>query len=134
MSLAGGRGENPVLGGEGDRACGQVAALADAPVPQGYVDGPVGAARLAELPGAVERVHDPHPVRAEPGGVVGALLGENDVTGAPSGQFPGEELMREAVARLAQHVGFPAASAQIQQPKARHLGELVGERVIIRSH
>ena len=60
----------PQLGGPGersprDRRSQQVAGAAGAPAfPQGHVDGPVGAARLAELPGAVERVDDPDPAPA----------------------------------------------------------------------
>jgi hypothetical protein len=80
------------------------------------VDGPVGAARLAELPGAVQRVDDPHPARGQPRGVVGALLGEHHVTGAAGGQFGGEEVVRLPVAGLAQVVLLAALSAQGQQP------------------
>ena len=43
--------------------------------------GPVVAAKLGELPGAVERVDDPHPIGGQPHGVVGAFLGEHRVGG-----------------------------------------------------
>ena len=46
-------------------------------VDERHVDGPVGAARLAELPGAVERVDDPDPVGAQSRPVLDALLGQD---------------------------------------------------------
>ena len=53
------------------------------------VHGPVGAGRLAELAGAVERIDDPDPVGGEAGGVVLALLGEHGVAGGDgAGQAP----------------------------------------------
>ncbi len=95
---------------------------------------PVGATRLAELPGAVERVDDPHPVRAEPRRVVGALLGEHHVTGAAGGQLGGEEVVRQPVAGLAQHAGVAALGAQVQQPPARLAGQVAGEHMIVAGH
>ena len=84
LSLVCGRGQDLALGRERNRAGGEVAGAADvAPFPQGHVDSPVGAARLAELPGPVERVDDPDPARAQTRRVVGALLGEHDVAGTP---------------------------------------------------
>ena len=46
------------------------------------VHGPVDRGGLAELAGAVERIDDPHPLGAEPDGVVDALLGQHGVVGA----------------------------------------------------
>ena len=45
----------------------------------------------------------------EPGGVVGALLGKDHVAGAAAGELSDQELVREPVARLAQHVRFASA-------------------------
>jgi hypothetical protein len=95
------------------------------------VDGPVGAAGLAELPGAVERVHDPYPARGPPGWVVGTLLGQHHVAGALPGQGRGEELVRQPVARLAQHVRVAVLGAQAEQPLARPFGQVAGEAVIV---
>ncbi len=125
-------GQDLALGGERDRAGGEVAGAAGvAPFPQGHVDGPVGTARLTELPGAVQRVEDPDPARAQARGVVGAFFGEHHVTGAPVRQLPGEELVRLPVARPAQHVRIPAVSPQLDQAPARPLGQVTGERVIV---
>ena len=98
------------------------------------MDGPVGAAWLAEFPGPVQRVDDPDPARVQPRRVVGALLGEHDVAGTPVRQLPGEELVRQPVARLAQHVRVPAVSAQLEQPLTGLLGQVAGERVIVAGH
>ena len=46
------------------------------------VHGPVGAAILAELPGAVERIDDPDPFAFEPDRIVLRLFGEDGVVGA----------------------------------------------------
>jgi hypothetical protein len=98
------------------------------------VDGPVGAARLTELPGAVQRIDDPDPARTEPRGVVGTLLGEHHVTRPPGGQRGGEELVRQPVAGLAQHVRVAALGAQFEQPPARLAGQVAGEHVIVAGH
>ncbi len=55
--------------GTGDRLAGAV--------DEGHVDGPVGAAGLAELPGAVERVDDPDAIGTESRPVLDALLGQD---------------------------------------------------------
>ena len=86
-----GRGRARRLGddrrrGPWQRAC-RAAGRATAPAPrlavdgQGHVDRPVAAAGLAELPGAVERVDDPHPLGVEAAQVVAALLGQDGVAG-----------------------------------------------------
>ena len=56
----------------------------DEPVglPEGHVHRPVVARHLAELPGPVERVDDPHALGREAGRPVGALLAEDSVVGA----------------------------------------------------
>jgi hypothetical protein len=63
---------------------------------------PVRAERLAELPGAIERIDDPDPLGGEPGRVVLALLGQDRVGRAAPGKLGGEELVRRQVARLTQ--------------------------------
>jgi hypothetical protein len=90
------------------------------------VDGPVGAARFAELPGAVQRVDDPDPAGAEPRGVVGALLGQDDVTRAQVGQRGGQELVRQPVTGLAQHVRVAALGAQLEQARPGLAGQVAG--------
>jgi hypothetical protein len=94
------------------------------------VDGPVDAARLAELRGAVERVDDPHPACRPPGRVIGALFGQDDIPGAAARERRDQELVRQPVARLAQHVRLAAACAQLEQPPARFAGQFAGQRVI----
>ncbi len=90
-----GRGQYLSLRRERDRARDQIAGpAAGAPFPQGYVDGPVGAPWFAELPGAVERVDDPYPVRGEPRGIIGALLGQDHVAGAAVSERGDQELVR----------------------------------------
>jgi hypothetical protein len=73
------------------------------------VDRPVGPAGLGELPGAVERVDDPHPFGREPGRVVPALLGEHRVPGTQPGQLGDEQLVRAAVAGRLQRRGIGEA-------------------------
>ena len=99
-----GGAEDPVLGGQRHRPGGQLAAL-----PQRDVHRPVAPAGLAELPRAIQRVHDPHPVRRQPGRVVPALLGQHGVAGTAGREFAGEELMGTRVAGLAQVVRVAAA-------------------------
>ena len=65
-----------------DRALGQ----ALAPLPERDVDRPVGATFLAVLGRAVERVDDPEPVGIVTAGVVGRLLGQDDVVGTGVGE------------------------------------------------
>jgi hypothetical protein len=74
------------LCGEGHRARRQ----AGGALPEGNVHRPVGAARLAELPGPVERIYDPHPVGRQPRRIVGPLLGEHHITG-PGFVQPGQQ-------------------------------------------
>jgi hypothetical protein len=76
------------------------------------VDGPVGAAGFAELPGAVERVDDPDPARGQPRRVVGALFGQQHVPGTARGERRTQELVRQPVARLAQQVRLATAGPQ----------------------
>ena len=69
--------EDLTLGGKRHRSSGQFAAL-----PERHMDRPVCAAGLAELPGAIERVDDPYPVRRQPRRVVPALLRQDGVARA----------------------------------------------------
>ena len=86
-------GQGDALRGQSDRACGQFAGF-----PQRHMHRPVGAAELGELPGAVERVDDPHPLGFEPSPVVGALLGEHRVGRPGIRQRLHQEFMRPLVA------------------------------------
>ena len=65
--------------------------------PQRDVHRPVSTAEFGEFAGAVERVDDPDPVRAQPDRVVSTLLGEHRVTGASRRQLFHQELMRTRV-------------------------------------
>jgi hypothetical protein len=78
----------------GGQRHGPVDEIAGRGRPQRDVHGPVGAAVLGELAGAVERVDDPHPVGGEPGRVVAALLREHRVTGTQPRQLGHEQLVR----------------------------------------
>ena len=76
------------------------------------VDGPVGAGRLAELPGAVERIDDPDPLGAEADAVVvgPGLLGEHGVAGCMCSVEPGQEqVVGAAVALVLELAGLGAA-------------------------
>jgi hypothetical protein len=65
---------------------------------------PVRPVRLAELAGAVERVDDPDPARAESLGGVLPLLGQHLVGRTALCEFGDEQFVRAAVALLAEHV------------------------------
>jgi len=115
------------LGRQRDRARGQVTVpVGVVPFPQGHVDRPVGASRFAEFPGAVERVDDPDPFGRKSRGVVRGLLGQDDVAGSAAAQLSHQELMRQPVARVAQHVRLVPAGAQLKQPLPRLFGKLTG--------
>jgi hypothetical protein len=98
------------------------------------VHGPVGTARLAEFPGAVQRVDDPDPARRQPRRVVGPFLGEDHVTGATGRELAGQELVRQPIARLAQQVRLAAPRAQPEQPPARLDRQLAGQGMVVRRH
>src|SRR5271166_806526 len=59
---------------QGNRAGDQIAGL-----PQRDVDGPVLPPEFGELPGAVQRVDDPYPLRAQPHRVIGAFFGQHGI-------------------------------------------------------
>ena len=124
-----GRRQHLALGGERHRARGQRAAL-----PERDVDRPVGAPGLAELPGAIQWVHDPHPVGGQPRRVVLALLGQHRVTGPARGQLGGEELVRKPVSRFAQVARIAPLGAQVEQQLAGLFRELSGKTVVIKRH
>ena len=77
-------------------------------LPQRDVHGPVVAAQFGELPGAVERVDDPHPLGGEPDGVVGALLGQHRVAGPLGSQRLHQEVVGSLVPR-----GLPLGPAGV---------------------
>jgi hypothetical protein len=72
---------------------------------------------LGVLPGAVQRVYDPHPVGRQPGWVVGGLLGQHRVMRALARQPLHEQVVRHPVSAYAQPV--PSAVSQRQQPLTR---------------
>ena len=96
--------------------------------------GPVAAACFPELPGAVQRVHDPHPVRRQPRRVVPALLRQDGVARTPGRNLRRKELMGTRVARLAQIVWVAAAGPEQQQLPARLLGEFGGKAIVVGWH
>jgi hypothetical protein len=59
---------------------------------------PVGPALLAELPGPVQRIDDPYPLRGQPRLVVDALFGQHGIAGAAGSKFGGQELVGQPVA------------------------------------
>ncbi len=113
---------------ERDSARGQLAVL-----PQRDVHRPVGAARLAELPGPVQRVNDPHPAGGEPGGVVDCLLGQDRVLAAVTGQRSRQQRLRTGVAGVPQRggIGEPQLDADPQQQRARVGGQPRRQRGVI---
>ena len=85
---------------------------------------PVGAAGLAELPGAVERVDDPHPLGVEAAAVLGALLGQHAVVGPRPREASTRKWWAAHVAVVAQRPlgrGAPAVP-----PAARRAAALAG--------
>jgi hypothetical protein len=64
------------------------------------VNGPVTAARLGELPGAVEGIDDPHPLHLEAAEVVGPLLGQHGVVGPGGGEEREDALVGLAIPRV----------------------------------
>jgi len=76
---------------------------------------PVGPVRLAELPGAVQRVDDPHPLGGQPGRVVPALFGQHRITRAQLAELAGQELVRAPVPGGAQFPWVAAIRAQREQ-------------------
>jgi hypothetical protein len=90
--------------------------------PQGYVDGPVGSAWLAELAGAVEGVDYPYPVGGQAGLVVDALFREDGVARPGPRQLSHQELVGLPVAGFPQDVRFSAPGAQFQEEAACALG------------
>src|SRR5262249_43433516 len=102
-----------------------------APLPERDVDGPVDPGRLAELPGAIERVNDPHSLGLEPGQVVGRLFGEHRVARPHPGQLGGQELLGAEVARLPEFVNVGRALlTDLEQPLARGGSDVPGKGVI----
>lgn len=66
------------------------------------MDGPVAAAGLAELPGAIKRVDDPDAPGRQPRRIVLAFLGQDSVTGPKPPQFRDQEFVRRLVSCLSQ--------------------------------
>ena len=98
-------GEDQVERRKADRTGGEMVG-----VPQRDVHCPVGAARLAELAGAIERIDDPDPVGAEATRVLEAFLRQHRVVGP--GDRPVPAAMKRWLARspasITCHAGAPA--------------------------
>lgn len=69
---------------------------------------PVRAVEFGELPGAVERVDDPHPLRRQSHRVVDTLFGEHGVAGTLGGQRRHQEVVGALVPR-----GFPVLRGSV---------------------
>jgi len=100
-------------------------------LPQRHVHGPVVARGLGELPGAVQGVDDPHPVRIEPGLVVGALLREHRVAGPVLGEQPHQQVVRGAVAGVLEGAALQSLGADLEQALAGDRGQPGGEGVVV---
>jgi hypothetical protein len=92
---------------------------------------PVGPAVLAELPGTVQRIDDPYPLRGQPRLVVDALFGQHGITGATDSQFGGQELVRQPVARLPQRIPVTAATPQVEQQLPGRHREIPREHMVV---
>ena len=119
-------GQDEVPGGERDRADRR-----DAVDHEGDVHGPVVAVLLAELPGAVERVDDPDPARAEADRVVGRLLREDRVVGTGRVQRIEDEDVGLGVALGAQGRGVVARRAELEEQLTGVVRDLGGELVVV---
>ena len=73
---------------------------------------PVGAAALAELVRAVERVDDPHPIGSEAATVVGAFFREHDIVGPSGGDRVEQEPVGGSITRVHD---LPRVSALVPQ-------------------
>jgi len=87
---------------------------------------PVRSRRFAELPGAVEGVDDPDPVRLEPDRVVLALLGEDGVARMAGGELPGQPQVRLMVSPAHRLLGA-AVRADRPPDSAQQLPRLAGK-------
>ena len=119
------RGERDALRGQRDRAGDQFAGL-----PQRDMHRPVVASEFGELPGAVERVDDPHPLGGQSDRIVGAFLGEHRVTGPLGGQRRHQEVVRPLVPRRLSLARLASASsvADTEQQLAGLVASRCGER------
>ena len=124
--------EHAVLRGEGDGTGDE----ASAALPQRDVHGPVGAAALGELAGAVERIDDPHPGRVDPSPVVDRLLREHEVVGVLVAQELEQATVREHVRGVAERPARPLVGvglrAQLDEQGAGLGG--VPSRVVVVTH
>ena len=113
--------------GQGDGGRAQLAVR-----PQRHVHRPVRAPGLAVLAGAVEGVHDPHPVGRQPPLVVGGLLAEDGVTGAFRGEHRADRLLRARVTGVAEGAaGQGAVGPQRQQHAGGGTGGGGGDRDVV---
>ncbi len=101
-------------------------------LPQRHVHRPVGAALFGELPGAVERVDDPHPPRGEPHRIVDALFGEHGIVGPFGRQRRHQEVVGPLVAGGLAVLGARRGEfgAHVEQQGTRLGGQPRGQFVI----
>ena len=93
---------------------------------------PVVSTEFGELACAVERIDDPHPLRAQPDGIVGAFLGQHGVLGPLRCQRLHQEVVRPLVPRRLPFgrtgVGELLADAEEQLPS---LGREPGSDLVV---
>ena len=115
-------GEEQVLGGKRDRPHDGIAIDRHCDVHR-----PVDAWRFGELAGAVERVDDPHPMPIEAGPVVGALLGEQAVSGSLGGQAADDVLVGLSVAFILQGAAVGSSGRQAVTEADQEAAGLTGD-------
>ena len=96
---------------------------------------PVGAAALAELVRAVERVDDPHPIGSEAATVVGAFFGEHDIVGPSGGDRVEQEPVGGSITRVHDlprvSALVPQLLAELHEQRARLDREARREAVVV---
>jgi hypothetical protein len=99
------------------------------------VDGPV-VAQGGELPCAVERVDDPHPVRVQPRQVVDGLFRQHRVVGAGPRQPVEDQGVRSGVPGVAEVVGIPEALllSHLEEEFTGVAGQFGGQRCVGQGH
>jgi len=79
------------------------------------MDRPVGSPLLTELPGAVERIDDPHSVRRQAGGIVLLFLGDDRIIRAMRVQLPHQMVGGLAITAVTSLVGVGFRTTNIKQ-------------------
>ena len=117
--------------GVGDHALGAAGAL-----PQCHVHRPVVAVRQRVLPGAVQRIDDPHPIGLQALEIVVRLLGQHGITGSLSPQPLQQHRISPDVAGVTQLVRKVVADlfAHRQQKPPGLLGQFGGQLGVGQTH